>query len=188
MLAAVPNLLPLTEPPARRAMASLRQLKLALALLALVQLGWLVYVISRTSTKPEPPPAVAAARTPAKRAAQAAAAGTPPLPPPSPPPPVPAAVEPPASALEQRVLDVCGTAWQAAYSSAHAAWSQDGRTARALVFEVRGTSGGLADRLTGMMTALLLAILTDRAFQLDWPEHTTALRTPHIDATGQGWG
>ena len=34
------------------------------------------------------------------------------------------------------------------------------------------------------MTALLLAILTDRAFQLDWPEHTTALRTPHIDATG----
>ena len=82
------------------------------------------------------------------------------------------------------MLGVCGTAWQAAYSSAHAAWSQDGRTARALVFEVRGTSGGLADRLTGMMTALLLAILTDRAFQLDWPEHTTALRTPHIDATG----
>ena len=169
-------------------MASLTQLKLALALLALVQLGWLVYVISRTSTKPEPPPAVAAARTPAKRAAQAAAAGTPPLPLPSPPPPVPAAVDPPASALEQRVLDVCGTAWQAAYSSAHAAWSQDGRTARALVFEVRGTSGGLADRLTGMMTALLLAILTDRAFQLDWPEHATALRTPHIDATGQGQG
>jgi len=82
------------------------------------------------------------------------------------------------------VLKVCGTAWQAAYSSAHAAWSQDGHTTRALVFEVRGTSGGLADRLTGMMTALLLAILTDRAFQLDWPEHTVALQTPRIDSTG----
>ena len=114
---------PLTEPPAQRAidMARLAQLKLTLAFLALVQLGWLVYVISRTSTKPEPPPAVAAARTPAKRAAQVAAAGAPPLPPPSPPPPLPGAVEPPPSALEQRVLDVCGTAWQAAYSSAHAA-------------------------------------------------------------------
>jgi hypothetical protein len=165
-------------------MASLRQLKLTLALLALAQLGWLVYVISRTSAKPEPPPAVAAARTPVKRATQVAAAHTPPPLPPPPPPPLPPAVDPPPSALEQRVLGVCGTAGQTAYSSAHAAWSKDGRTARALVFEVRGTSGGLADRLTGMMTALLLAILTDRAFQLDWPEHTTALRTPHIDVTG----
>ena len=160
-------------------LASLTQLKLTLALLALAQLSWLVYVINRTSAKPESPP-VAAAHTPPWQPR--------PPPPTSPPPPPltppPATVDQAPSALEQRVLKVCGTAWQAAYSSAHAAWSQDGHTTRALVFEVRGTSGGLADRLTGMMTALLLAILTDRAFQLDWPEHTVALQTPRIDSTG----
>ena len=78
---------------------------------------------------------------------------------------------------------MCGTAWQDAYSASHAAWSRDPSSARVLVFEVRGNSGGLADRLTGMMTALLLAILTDRAFQLDWPQHAAVLSTPRIDVT-----
>ena len=37
--------------------------------------------------------------------------------------------------------------------------------------------GGLADRLTGMMTALLLAILSGRAFQLAWPGVESAYAT-----------
>lgn len=181
--------------PHAGSMPSLRSLKLTLATLALSQLGWLAYVIHRTSTTqaagersiltdpvspphlPPPPPPLP---TPSPL----------PLPPPppsplSPPPPSlqPVATDPAGSPLEHQVLEVCGTAWQDAYASAHAAWSRDGANARALVFEVRGTSGGLADRLTGMMTALLLAVLSDRAFVLDWPEHTAVLRTPRIDAT-----
>uniref|UniRef100_A0A7S4BJJ7 Uncharacterized protein n=1 Tax=Chrysotila carterae TaxID=13221 RepID=A0A7S4BJJ7_CHRCT len=33
------------------------------------------------------------------------------------------------------------------------------------------------------MTALLLAVLSDRVFQLDWAGHEVALRLPNIDGT-----
>ena len=48
-----------------------------------------------------------------------------------------------------------------------------------LLFDTSG-NGGLADRLTGLMTALLLAILTDRALALDWPGHEAALTMPQL--------
>ena len=86
--------------------------------------------------------------------------------------------------LSQHVANVCGSSWQDAYAALHAeavgnAAAASGRAPRILVFDTMG-QGGLADRLTGLMTALLVAILTDRAIALDWPGHEEALRTPRF--------
>eukprot|EP00965_Chrysotila_dentata_P207732 6184301-Pleurochrysis_carterae.AAC.6 len=88
---------------------------------------------------------------------------------------------------EERAESVCGREWQEAYSRRHAgavsAWHERGVLPRLLVWEYQRGGGGLADRLVGMMTALLLAVLSDRVFQLDWAGHEVALRLPNIDGT-----
>ena len=73
---------------------------------------------------------------------------------------------------------VCGATWQDAYATLHAEAAASEKP-RILVFDVAG-NGGYADRLTGLMTALLIAILTDRALTLDWPGYDTALTTPRL--------
>ena len=85
--------------------------------------------------------------------------------------------------LARRALAVCGTTWQKGFAAVQAAAvanaSSPGGRARVLLFDTSG-NGGLADRLTGMMTAFLLAVLTERAFALDWPGHELALSMPSI--------
>ena len=83
--------------------------------------------------------------------------------------------------LSRRIASVCGTSWQDAYAELHATAVGNAaqQPVRILVFDTLG-QGGLADRLTGLMTALLFAILTDRALALDWPGHTEALQTPRF--------
>ena len=85
---------------------------------------------------------------------------------------------------EERAPSVCGTQWQEDYAALHARLVAS-PSSRILVFDCRAApgQGGLADRLTGMMTALLLAILSGRAFQLDWPGVESAYATPRLDAT-----
>ena len=81
-----------------------------------------------------------------------------------------------------RAASICGTAWQDAYARLHAeatANATAGRHARILLFDTSG-NGGLADRLTGMMTALLLAVLSDRALAIDWPGHELAFQMPRF--------
>ena len=85
--------------------------------------------------------------------------------------------------LDDRQLHVCGTSWQAAYRAVHHAASVS-NAPRILVFDVAG-NGGLADRLTGLMTALLIAVLTDRALTLDWPGYEAVFDTPHLQALPQ---
>ena len=87
---------------------------------------------------------------------------------------------------EERAPSVCGTQWQDDYTALHAQLVASPSSSRILVFDCRAApgQGGLADRLTGMMTALLLAILSGRAFQLDWPGVESAYATPRLDATG----
>ena len=82
---------------------------------------------------------------------------------------------------EARTADVCGSTWQDAYAALHAS-QLELDSPRLLVFDVTG-NGGIADRLTGLMTVLLIAILTDRALAIDWPAHETALRIPRLDNT-----
>eukprot|EP00898_Chlorokybus_atmophyticus_P000900 jgi/Chlat1/1810/Chrsp135S02128 len=43
--------------------------------------------------------------------------------------------------------------------------------------------GGFSDRLTGMVTAFMFALVTNRAFLLDWPRAERAFYSPHIN-----WG
>ena len=74
---------------------------------------------------------------------------------------------------------VCGSSWQDAYAALHAKLVAE-PSPRLLVFDAFA-NGGLADRLTGLMTVLVLAILTDRALAIDWPSFDAALRTPRID-------
>ena len=80
-----------------------------------------------------------------------------------------------------RIVEVCGSVWQDAYAARHAQiLALDAAQQRILVFDTNG-NGGLADRFTGLMTVLLLAILTDRALAIDWPGREAALLTPRID-------
>lgn len=80
--------------------------------------------------------------------------------------------------IAQRTDAVCGDTWQKAYAELHMA-AEFNKSAPLLVFDAFG-SGGLADRLTGMMTSLLLAILTDRAFVLMWSGYEEALTMPRF--------
>lgn len=82
---------------------------------------------------------------------------------------------------DERTAEVCGTTWQDAYAAAHARQLASA-SPRLAVFSAAG-NGGLADRITGLMTVLLLAILTDRAIAIDWPGYEAALETPRVDAT-----
>ena len=75
---------------------------------------------------------------------------------------------------------MCGREWQDAYAELHARQLMS-PAPRIAVFSAAG-NGGLADRLTGLMTVLLLAILTDRAIAIDWPGYEQALKTPRVDA------
>ena len=78
--------------------------------------------------------------------------------------------------VAQRAAPICGVDWQDAYAAFHAdVVAGPSSSARLLVFDASG-NGGLADRLTGLMTALLLAILSDRAIALDWSGREVALR------------
>ena len=81
-----------------------------------------------------------------------------------------------------RTAEVCGTRWQESYEQQHAEILQQ-RAPRLILFDCIG-NGGLADRLTGLMTVLLLAMLTDRALAIDWPGHELALVTHRIDNSG----
>ena len=91
------------------------------------------------------------------------------------------------SALDARARDVCGggrdddaaAEWQERYAQLHAAAARAPSNARILVFDTSG-NGGYADRLTGLMTAQLLAMLSGRALALDWPGHEHALTMPHF--------
>ena len=80
----------------------------------------------------------------------------------------------------ERALNVCSSEWQNAYAKVHARQLASARP-RIAVFSAVG-NGGLADRLTGLMTVLLLAILTDRAIAIDWNGYEQALKTPRVDA------
>ena len=87
-----------------------------------------------------------------------------------------------------RQLKVCGTEWQDMYAALHSrivaeATGPAAKPARIAVFDCRVGNGGLADRLTGLMTVLLIAILTDRALVLNWPGHEAALTSPRLDLT-----
>ena len=85
--------------------------------------------------------------------------------------------------LEGRVASVCGSDWQDAYTALHATAAAS-PSPRILVFNALG-NGGYADRLTGLMTALLLAILSDRALTVDWPGYEAALSTPRLASLPQ---
>jgi hypothetical protein len=87
---------------------------------------------------------------------------------------------PPAFPLDGRVASTCGNAWQEKYAALHAN-ALEQTSPRILVFDTNG-NGGYADRLTGLMTALLLAIISDRALVLDWPGHEAALSMPRLGA------
>ena len=86
--------------------------------------------------------------------------------------------------LTIRALETCGNSWQSTYAALHssqvASLTGGNKKPRILLFDTSG-NGGLADRLTGLMTALLLAILTDRALALDWPGYEAALATPRLN-------
>ena len=81
---------------------------------------------------------------------------------------------------DERAIDVCGSEWQDAYAKVHAR-QLAAANPRIAVFSAVG-NGGLADRLTGLMTVLLVAILTDRAIAIDWNGYEKALKTPRVDA------
>ncbi len=93
-----------------------------------------------------------------------------------------------------RSAEVCGSVWQARYAALHAnavrmsnqmAPRYPGRPTekpRIIVFDTLG-NGGYADRLTGLMTVLLLGILTDRAIAVDWEGIEMALGSPRLDLT-----
>ena len=86
--------------------------------------------------------------------------------------------------VAQRAAPICGVDWQDAYAAFHAdVVAGPSSSARLLVFDASG-NGGLADRLTGLMTALLLAILSDRAIALDWSGREVALRMPRLSESG----
>ena len=87
--------------------------------------------------------------------------------------------------LEEQLgqLDVtplqCGNAWQADYSRLHARLRRDleqGRPARALVSSAMrsvpgfGFSGGMGDRLKGIVQTFVLSLVLDRAFFIYWEE------------------
>ena len=80
---------------------------------------------------------------------------------------------------DRRSALVCGSEWQDAYATLHTRLLTT-RSPRLLVFDA-AANGGLADRLTGLMTVLLFAILTDRALAIDWPGHTEAFGTPRVN-------
>ena len=80
---------------------------------------------------------------------------------------------------DTRMALVCGSEWQDAYAALHTRLLTT-RSPRLLVFDA-AANGGLADRLTGLMTVLLFAILTDRALAIDWPGHTEAFGTPRVN-------
>ena len=78
-----------------------------------------------------------------------------------------------------RATQVCGTSWQEQYATLHSRLLTTAQP-RLLVFDA-AANGGLADRLTGLMTLLLIAMLTDRALAIDWAGFDAALSTPRID-------
>ena len=80
---------------------------------------------------------------------------------------------------DRRSALVCGSEWQDAYATLHTTLLTT-RSPRLLVFDA-AANGGLADRLTGLMTVLLFAILTDRALAIDWPGYTEAFDTPQLN-------
>ena len=82
--------------------------------------------------------------------------------------------------LDKRIADVCGHTWQDKYAAFHAAESAKPEP-RLMIFDVTG-NGGYADRLTGLMTTLLLAILTDRAIVISWPGYDSAFKLPRLVA------
>lgn len=92
---------------------------------------------------------------------------------------------------EGRDREVCGSDWQDAYAKLHARLVEDGtRTpaqqrvpVRIAVFDCRVGNGGLADRLIGLMTVLLVSILTDRALVINWPGHEEVLMSPRLHLT-----
>ncbi|KAL1514495.1 hypothetical protein AB1Y20_003594 [Prymnesium parvum] len=90
---------------------------------------------------------------------------------------------------EQRAAEVCGTQWQEAYAALHARLVEQAtrrgsaERVRLAVFDCGGGQGGYADRLTGLMTVLLLAVLTDRALVVRWAGHEAAVRWAGVDAT-----
>ena len=100
---------------------------------------------------------------------------------------------------EQRAEAVCGTDWQDAYAALHARLVEEGTSKRIVedgimkrteakpvriaMFDCRVGQGGYADRLIGLMTVLLISIITDRALVINWPTHEDALRFPRIQTT-----
>lgn len=87
---------------------------------------------------------------------------------------------------EARSEEVCGNEWQDAYVSLHAdlvSQAARGLPVRLAVFDCRLGGGGYADRLIGLMTTLLLAVMTDRALVVQWPGHDAVLRSPRIKLT-----
>ena len=77
---------------------------------------------------------------------------------------------------------MCGTEWQDAYAAFHnrlvtagtKSPTQEQALVRIAVFDCSMGNGGLADRLIGLMTVLLISILTDRALVLKWPGHVAS--------------
>eukprot|EP00898_Chlorokybus_atmophyticus_P000983 jgi/Chlat1/1886/Chrsp145S02206 len=98
--------------------------------------------------------------------------------------------------LEQRATSpsMCGN-WQHKYARWHkramASLSNPKAAAktRFVVFrcrqvgEVNEQCGGLADRFTGMVSAFLFALLTDRVFLIDWPGYENAFNSPYANLT-----
>lgn len=103
----------------------------------------------------------------------------------SPPPPPPLLSRWP----EERASSVCGDGWQQRYRDLHhaavraAASSSSPSSSQPsiVVFEAVEMSSGYADRLTGLLTALLLGVLTDRAIAIRWSGHEAALGSDSLD-------
>ena len=72
---------------------------------------------------------------------------------------------------EERKLAVCGSGWQEKYKRLHTDILQKRRPSKFLVYSCAGRKygcGGYGNRLNAIASLFLLAVLTDRAFIIDW--------------------
>ena len=105
---------------------------------------------------------------------------------------------------DSRVLlpSVCGS-WLAPYQSFHASLTSGvyflshfvatgafpPHPPPLLIFriDVHSTTGGISDRWPILSTAMLIAVLTDRAIFFDWPGYTRAYAHPHLPSMATPW-